>query len=107
MAGKAKTLFTDSLGIPGDELTIVQGHRSYRNRRVTEDSTPRSIVVRFLQWDMKQKVLKAAWGKKMPITYQDPRSPLTRIQIFFDQDFSTKLQQERSLYEKAALRKRG
>ena len=104
MVGFLKSLFTDALGIPGEELTIVHAHRSYANRPVTDEESPRSIIVRFLQWDMKQRVVRAAWGKKAPITYQDPRFPGTRFRIFVDQDFTTKLQQERSLY--APIRKR-
>lgn len=88
--GFLKTLIADKLGIPGEDITIVQAHRSLANRPVTEGATPRSIIVRFLQWDMKQKVLKSAWTKKT-ITHRGSR-------IFFDHDFSAKLQQEKSLY---------
>lgn len=51
----------------------------------------RSIVVRFLIWETRQKVLHAAWDSKRKIVYGDR-------QIYFDQDYLFKLQKERSQY---------
>lgn len=48
-----------------------------------------------MTWDTRQRVLRAAWAKKV-IRYEDSR-------IFFDQDYSSKIQKEGSLY--APIRK--
>ena len=83
-------LLTEKLGIPPDQSVIVAAHRSFTKKPINTEATPRSIVVRFLQWDTRQKVLQAAWAKK-EITLGD-------TQIYFDRDYSAKVQQERSLY---------
>lgn len=45
------------------------------------------IIVCFLDWDTRQQVFKAAWRKR-EILHDGTR-------IYFDQDFTTKVQQER------------
>ena len=95
MVAFVNKLLLDKLNIPADEATIVAAHRSLQKRPTESDATPRSIVVRFMQWNSRQKVIRAAWAKK-EITLDGSR-------IYFDRDYSTRVQQERSRY--APIRK--
>ena len=76
------------LNIPKEALNIKNAHRigeSYNH-------IPPNIVVRFDSRDMKHKVLNTAWGiKKME--YHDRR-------IYFDQDFTSEIQDQRKGYKK-------
>ena len=90
-----KTLISEKLEIPAAQLDIVAAHRSFQRKPAHSGAAPRSIIARFLTWDTRQRVLRAAWTKKV-IRYEDSR-------IFFDQDYSSKIQKERSLY--APIRK--
>ena len=89
MVGFITRLISEKLGISAQDFMIVAAHRSLI-KRPSSDATPRSMVVRFLQWDTRQKVLQAAWKKN------DIRLEQTRI--YFDRDYSVKLQQERARY---------
>uniref|UniRef100_A0A671MLF2 L1 transposable element RRM domain-containing protein n=1 Tax=Sinocyclocheilus anshuiensis TaxID=1608454 RepID=A0A671MLF2_9TELE len=73
-----------------EHLTIVQGHRISATKIPNERPQPRSIVVRFLTWNMKQRVLQAALGKR-EITYEGNR-------VYFDQDFTTKILEQRNSF---------
>lgn len=90
-----KKLIRDKLGIPTEEIIVSAAHRSLTQRQVLGEGPPRSFVVRFQEWHMRQKVLRMAWSQK-EITAGGNR-------IFFSQDFSTKIQGERSKY--APIRK--
>lgn len=84
-------LISEKLDIPENELFIVAAHRSPRNKP-KDGEPPRSIVVRFLTWQTKQKVLQAAWEKKRaPIMYAEER-------IYFDQDYSATVMKKRGQY---------
>lgn len=95
MVNFLKVLLSEKLEIPAAQLNIVAAHRSYQRKSTQSHTAPRSIIVKFLTWDVRQKVLRAAWAKKI-ITHEDSR-------IYFDQDYSSKIQKERSQY--AAIRR--
>lgn len=95
-------LISEKLDIPDSELFIVAAHRSApknpdngnasRSQENLGDVKPRSIVVRFLTWQTRQRVLQAAWDKKRaPIMHAGAR-------IYFDQDYSTAIMNKRSQY---------
>lgn len=88
--GFIKSVLVEKLEIPADMIHIVAAHRSPIQKPAREDATPRSFVVRFLQWNIRQKVLQAAWSKKEVKVGED--------RIYFSQDFSSKIQKERSGY---------
>uniref|UniRef100_A0A3Q3GCY7 L1 transposable element RRM domain-containing protein n=1 Tax=Labrus bergylta TaxID=56723 RepID=A0A3Q3GCY7_9LABR len=85
------------LEIPSEQLNIVTAHRSNQRKSTHSGTTPRSIVVTFLTWDIRQKVLRSARARKA-IMHEGRR-------IYFDQDYSTKIQKERSQY--AFIRRQG
>ncbi|KAK7896117.1 hypothetical protein WMY93_021442 [Mugilogobius chulae] len=89
MAGFVTRLITETLGIPATELFVTAAHRSLTSMP-SADAPPRSIVVRFLQWNTRQRVLQSAWKKR--------NIRLGETQIYFDRDYSQKVQQERALY---------
>ena len=90
-----KILISEKLEIPAAELDIVAAHRAFQRKPTQNGSAPRSIIAKFLTWDTRQRVIHTAWAKRT-ISYEDSR-------IFFDQDYSSKIQKERSLY--APIRK--
>ena len=76
------------LNIPEETLNIKNAHRvgeSYNH-------IPPNIVVRFDSRDMKHKVLNTAWGIKK-LEYHGRR-------IYFDQDFTSEIQDQRKGYKK-------
>lgn len=101
MVNFLKMLISEKLEIPADQLNTVAAHRSYQRRRTETGPTPRSIVVKFLTWETRQKVLSTAWAKKV-VMYEESR-------IYFDQDYSSKIQKERSQYTsiRKELREKG
>lgn len=66
---------------------ITRAHCTATSQRTEYRDRPRSIIVCFLDWDTREQVLKAAWRKREIL--QDG------TRIYFDQDFTTKVQQER------------
>lgn len=67
---------------------IIRAHRVAIDQRAENKDRPHSIVVCFQDWDTRQEILKAAWRKKEIL--------LDGTRIYFDQDFTTKIQQERN-----------
>lgn len=88
------------LSIPTEtDLQIQRAHRAL-TEKLDSDKPPRSLVVNFLQYTTKEKILKEAWRKK--IQYQN--RPL-----FFDHDYATEIIQKRKEYVniKRALKEKG
>lgn len=90
-------LIRGKLGIPDSELFIVAAHRSAVQTVVgntprqekPENPKPRSIIVRFLTWQTKQRVLDAAWDKeRTPIKFDEEN-------IYFDHDYSSEIMNKR------------
>ncbi|KAK7896147.1 hypothetical protein WMY93_021472 [Mugilogobius chulae] len=89
VTGLIVKILKETLGIPTEEIIINAAHRSLAQKPPPE-KTPRSLVVRFQEWRMRQRVLQAAWAKK-EIVFGGNR-------IYFSQDFSAKTQADRSRY---------
>ena len=93
--GFIKSILVEKLDMPLDSLHIMAAHRSLAKRPVEENVTPRSFVVRFMEWNTVQKAIKTAWTKK-EIMVGDKR-------IYFDHDVAQKVQKEKRRY--APIRK--
>lgn len=62
-------------------LQIQHAHRSLA-QKLAPEATPRSIVINFLQFDIRETVLKLAWNNKVHINIK---------QILFDHDYAYKV----------------
>lgn len=85
-----KQLIAEKLNFPLDQLQIIAAHRSLSKKPETAGAPPRSIIVRFLQWNTQQQVLRAAWTQR--------EIQLDGTRIYFDRDFSVKVQRQRAQY---------
>lgn len=75
------------LGLPDDkDLCIERAHRSL-TMKPADSASPRSIIVRFSDYRVKDKVLQQAW-KLREIIHQGRR-------IYFDQDYTAHVQKKR------------
>lgn len=83
-----ETFIKEKLNIIGD-LQIIQAHRSLAPKDKM-GLGPRSFIIRFLNYNTRQRVLMAAWRKEI---YTEGS------RIFFDQDYSTAIQKERVKYK--------
>uniref|UniRef100_A0A3B3YAM2 L1 transposable element RRM domain-containing protein n=1 Tax=Poecilia mexicana TaxID=48701 RepID=A0A3B3YAM2_9TELE len=70
----------------GRDLCIERAHRSLVNKPKDSTAPPRAIIVRFLDYKIKEQVIKQAWSQK--ICYEG------RI-IYFNQDYTTEVQKKR------------
>ncbi|KAK7905221.1 hypothetical protein WMY93_017828 [Mugilogobius chulae] len=86
--GFITSLLAEKLEIAPEIIQIAAAHRSLGPKPTREDAAPRSLVVRFAQWNTRQKILRAAWNKK-EITIEERR-------IYLSPDFSNKIHKERS-----------
>ena len=79
----------DNVGLRGEgSLGIERAHRSL-GPQPPAGAPPRSTVLRFLQFNIKEKILLAAWKK--PICVQEKR-------VYFDHDYAENVQQRRKEY---------
>ena len=95
-----ENLLTTELALPdGMSLQIQQAHRAL-TQKPGPGATPRSIVINFLQFDIKETVLKLAWKKKVL---------LNNKQIFFDHDYAYAVMEKRKAFGgiKKALKEKG
>lgn len=95
-----ENLLTTELSLPeGMSLQIQRAHRALA-QKPGPDATPRSIVINFLQFDVKETVLKLAWKKKVLINNK---------QVFFDHDYAYEVMEKRRAYGgiKKALKEQG
>ena len=82
-------LFAAKLDLPeGTQLNIMRAHRSLGPRPGT-DAPPRSIVANFLQWDVKEMVLRKAWQSNIEIDGK---------RIGFDHDYPQEIVKQRKAY---------
>uniref|UniRef100_A0A672Y8S3 L1 transposable element RRM domain-containing protein n=1 Tax=Sphaeramia orbicularis TaxID=375764 RepID=A0A672Y8S3_9TELE len=82
-------LIRTSLTLPGDlNLNIVRAHRSLTMKPKNPESPPRSIIVRFLDYRTKERVIQEAWKHRGGTTYKEQK-------IFFDQDYTVDTQRKR------------
>lgn len=84
---------------PGMDLGIERAHRAL-GTRPPENATPRSILIKFLKFTTKEKVIHAAWKK--PITFEGKR-------LSFDHDYATEVLSKRKEYTtiKKTLKEKG
>ncbi|TKS64946.1 LINE-1 type transposase domain-containing protein 1 ES cell-associated protein 11 [Collichthys lucidus] len=82
------------------DLQIQRAHRALAPKPKT-GQTPRSIIINFQQFKVKEMILKKAWEKKT-ITFGENR-------IYFDHDYSERTLQQRKAYSnvKKILKKEG
>ena len=77
------------LELPNDtQLQIQRAHRALA-QKPPPDKPPRSMVVNFLQFEIKEMVLSRAWKKKVQVGEK---------RIFFDHDYATEVAQKRREY---------
>ncbi|KAJ4947215.1 hypothetical protein JOQ06_009253 [Pogonophryne albipinna] len=88
-----ENLIREKLDVSG-EIPIERAHRATGHLTGHSDR-PRSIIVRFQNYNVRQRVLQAAWAKK-DIRVKDCR-------IFFDEDFTTQVFKERAKYRQGLL----
>lgn len=88
-------LLRDTLEInPATELDIERAHRALAPRPTGDkQDKPRSIIVKFLRYRIKEEILRKAWEKKKVF--------LNGRQIYFDQDYSPVVMQKRKEYAEA------
>lgn len=80
-------LIRTSLKLPDDmDLGIERAHRSL-TMKPKDTAPPRSVIVRFLDYRVKDNVLRTAW-RSNGVVYQGQR-------IYFDQDYTTDIQRKR------------
>ena len=72
----------------GTELHIQRAHRSL-GRKPPPGASPRSIVVNFLKYETKEKILAKAWKGKIQVEGRP---------IFFDHDYPTEVMKKRKSY---------
>lgn len=87
MIGFVKRLITTELSIAREDIKIERAHRSL-GLRPSDTEPPRSIIVRFMDYTVKEAVLRQAWTQKQ-VTFQGKT-------IFFDQDYSPEVQKKRA-----------
>jgi len=100
MVDLVKNLLTTKLSLPdGVSLEIQRAHRA-RAAKPDPNSPPRSVVVNFLRFEIKEMVLKSAWKKKVCVGEK---------QIFFDHDYSNEIMIKHRAYKeiKKALKETG
>lgn len=93
-------LFKSHLTLPeGLELRIQRAHRALIPKPAAA-SSPRSIIVNFLEFHVKELVLRKAWQQKIEINGK---------RLYFDNDYATDVMERRKTYRpiKAALREKG
>lgn len=82
----------------GVHLQIQRAHRALV-AKPSADATPRSIIVNFLQFQVKELVLRAAWRANIELNGK---------RLYFDNDYTSETMQKRKAYGpiKAALKER-
>ena len=74
--------------MPGVNLQIERAHRSLTAKPKNPTATPRSLIVKFLDYSVKDATLRQAWSQRQ-ILYKAEL-------IFFDHDYSPELQKKRA-----------
>lgn len=83
-------LIRTSLTLPEElDLNVVRAHRSLTMKPKYPASPPRSIIVRFLDYRIKETVIQKAWKHREGVPYNGKK-------IFFDQDYTSDIQKKRN-----------
>lgn len=72
--------------MPDVNMQIERAHRSLASKPKDPNATSRSLIIRFVDYSVKDKILRQAWSQKL--IYKDK-------QIYFDHDYSPELQRKR------------
>lgn len=87
MKAFVKHLLAESLKLPPDmDMNKERAHRSLAAKTKGPNASPRYIIVRLLDFSVKERILQTAWSHK--VTFQGSR-------ICFDHDYSPALQKKR------------
>lgn len=84
-----KQLLVDELGIPPADLGIERAHRALAPQPA-ENNKPRSIVVKFSTFRMKEETIRKAWAKK--------QIHVNGQRIYFDHDYPSEVLRKRKEY---------
>ena len=74
--------------MPDVNLQIERAHRSLTTKPTDPAAAPRSLIVRFVDYSVKDMILRQAWSQKKLIYNNE--------QIYFDHDYSPELQKKRA-----------
>lgn len=74
--------------MPDVNLQLERAHRSLTARPKNPAAAPRSLIVKFLDYSVKDTILRQAWSQKRILYKTEP--------IFFDHDYSPELQKKRA-----------
>lgn len=88
MKGFVQDLIRKVLNKPTMELQIQRAHRAPVAKPSEVAAPPRSIIVNFLDFTVKESVIRLAWGQKKNMFEDKP--------IYFDHDYSPELQKRRT-----------
>lgn len=87
-AGFVKNLIETALQLPPEvNIKIERAHRSL-GLKPARSAPPRSIIVRFLDYTVKEAVLRQAWAQRQ-VKFQG-------AVVYFDQDYSPEVQRKRA-----------
>lgn len=87
-------LFKSVFQLPPElNIVIERAHRALTAKPKNPEAAPRSLIVRFLDFSVKEIILRQAWEQKK-VMYAGK-------QIYFDHDFSPELQKKRALVRDA------
>lgn len=87
VTGFVRELIKSSLGLTQIDIRIERAHRAL-GRKPLNTEPSRSIIVRFLDYAVKEAILRKAWAKKQ-VTFHGKV-------IYFDQDYSPDIQRKRT-----------
>lgn len=73
---------------PDVNMQIERAHRALGAKPKSHIAAPRSIIVKFVDFSVKETILRQAWGQRQVLYNGNP--------IFFDHDYSPELQKRRS-----------
>lgn len=94
-------LFKRHLALPeGEELHVQRAHRALIPKPAAASSSPRSIIVNFLEFRVKELVLRKAWQRKIEMNGR---------RLYFDNDYAADVMEKRKAYGpiRAALKEKG
>lgn len=74
--------------MPEVNLQIERAHRSLTAKPKNPTAAPRSLIVKFLDYSVKDAILRQAWSQRQLLYKAEP--------IFFDHDYSPELQKKRT-----------
>lgn len=87
--GFVQELLKSALQLPPEmQVNIERAHRAMAAKPKNPSATPRSLIVRFVDYSVKDAILRQAWEQRK-VMYKEE-------QIYFDHDYSPELQKKRA-----------